>query len=106
MIETDWTMLSRIPVVDQRIAWRTVAGEARIVSVDDSRLHHLDPIGTFIWEQIEGGGVSVAELVDAVVSRYRVTPEEASADTVEFLRELEHLGLVHLQDAPADRSGG
>lgn len=92
-------MQDKTAVVNSQIACRTIDGEARIISVQDSRLHQLDPVGTFIWELIERGRGRVGELLDEVVGHFQVERPQALTDLEEFLAELERLGLVTLQGA-------
>ncbi|MDY0058731.1 MAG: PqqD family protein [Myxococcota bacterium] len=81
-------------VISEQVACRTIDGEARIISIEDSRLHHLDPVATCIWEAIERGEGHVDALVGVVVGKYRVEPERARQDIHELLQELLRLGLV------------
>jgi len=96
----DATMQYDRPVVDSQVAYRTIGGEARVISVLDSRLHHLDPVATFVWEQIDGGHKTVQQIVAAMVDAYEVEPEVARVDLEDLLGELTSLGLIRWERAP------
>ncbi len=91
---SDRAWFQHIEVLEERLAWRVVSGEARIVSVQDSRLHHLDRVGTFLWGRLCEGPTSLNVLTDALVEHFVVTPDQARQDLLAFLSELEGLGLI------------
>ena len=65
-------MPDRYPEQNPRAAWRVYEGEAVIVSPEDSMLHTLNAVGTFIWEAADGRttlGTIVDRVVDAVDTR-------------------------------------
>lgn len=105
MMRRDATMQHGRPVMDKQIAYRTIAGEARVISVQDSRLHHLDPVATFIWEQIGSGERTVQQIAAAVVEAFDVDTEVARLDLEEFLQELTALGLIRWERAPQAAEG-
>ena len=82
-------ILSRSP----KTAWRVIEGEAVILSLDTKAFRGLNPVGSRVWELIDGRR-SVDEIVEVVVREFDVTREQAAADVQAFVRELLDKGLV------------
>ena len=82
-------ILSRSP----KIAWRVIEGEAVILSLDTKAFRGLNPVGSRVWELIDGRR-SVDEIVEVIVREFDVTPEQASGDVQTFVRELLDKELV------------
>ena len=61
--------------------------------------YDLDPVGTRIWTLLETAR-SVAEVCNALVAEYDVTPDVCRRDILEFLEQAGDLGIVELR-APA-----
>jgi len=95
-------MQEKFASISEHVACRTIDGEARIISVRDSRLHQLDPVATFIWEQLEQGRGGFGTLLDEIVGNFEVEQAQAALDLEELLGELERLGLVTLHRASED----
>jgi pyrroloquinoline quinone biosynthesis protein D len=55
----------------------------------------LNPSAAVALELVDGKR-SVAQLVDAVVERFEVTPERAAADLLELFERLEARGFINL----------
>jgi|GEM_PF-5439636 len=51
-------------------AWRVYDGEAVVITSDDSTLHTLNPVGTRIWESLDGTR-ALAVVVRQIVEEYR-----------------------------------
>jgi hypothetical protein len=56
-------------------------------------IYTLNEVAAWAWERIDGQR-QVAEIRDLIVAEFEVDPEEASADLVEFLQQLESVGAV------------
>ena len=82
-------ILSRSP----KTAWRVIEGEAVILSLDTKAFRGLNPVGSRVWELIDGRR-SVDEIVEVIVREFDVTHEQAAADVQAFVRELLDKGLV------------
>ncbi len=82
-------ILSRSP----KTAWRVIEGEAVILSLDTKAFRGLNPVGSRVWELIDGRR-SVDEIVEVIVREFDVTPERAAADVQTFVRELLDKELV------------
>ena len=92
-------MDDRCPVQNPRVAWRVYDGEAVIVSPDDSSLHTLNAVGTFIWESADGR-TRVGEIVRRLCEAFEVGPDRAERDVAAFVENLTGRGLLTLTDAP------
>ncbi len=82
-------ILSRSP----KTAWRVIEGEAVILSLDTKAFRGLNPVGSRVWELIDGRR-SVDEIVEVIVREFDVTHEQAARDVQAFVRELLDKGLV------------
>ena len=71
--------------------------ETVILDISSGIYSGLDPIGTFIWNQLEHA-VTVAALRDAILERYDVTEERCVADLFIFLEDLADNGLIRLEN--------
>jgi len=81
----------------ENIAWRIIDGQAYIVTVNDSKLHLLNEIGTRIWQLIERK-IDFENLVKKLLSEYDVESEKLRADLKEFIEELKTKGLIKIED--------
>lgn len=72
---------------------RLLDREAVIVLPDRGEVKVLNEVGAQIWTLADGSR-SVREIAASVASVYQVSPAEAEADTVEFLRELFEKALI------------
>ena len=82
-----------IPAKNPATAWRVIEGEAVILSLDTKAFRGLNPVGSRVWELIDGQR-NVDEIVEAVVREFDVTREQAAVDVTAFVRELQEKGLV------------
>ena len=82
-------ILSRSP----RTAWRVIEGEAVILSLDTKAFRGLNPVGSRVWELIDGRR-NVDEIVEAIAREFDVARERAAEDVRAFVRALLDRGLV------------
>lgn len=80
------------------IVAREVAGEMILVPIKGhlanlQRIFTLNPVGEFLWSQLDGRS-TVREITRRLVREFEVTAEQAEADTLQFISELEVAGLV------------
>ncbi len=77
--------------------YRIYDGEAVVVlpgeAGDAAERKHLNQVGTLIWDRIDGRA-TLGDLVEAVVQEYKVAPEEAERDILEFIESLRMQRLV------------
>lgn len=82
-------IVSRAPAT----AWRIIEGEAVILSLDTKVLRGLNPVGSRVWELIDGQR-DVEEIIGLIVQEFDVTPQDATQDVNGFVQELLHKGLA------------
>jgi hypothetical protein len=87
------------PAQNPRAAWRVYDGEAVIVSPEDSTLHTLNPVGTFIWEAADGR-TALAVIVARVCEAFDVDRAVAARDATAFVEQLSRRGLLTVLHAP------
>jgi len=87
------------PYRNPKVATRTIDGEAVAVNAQESTLHTLNEVGTFIWE-LADGNLSVEEIADRLTKFYSVEYPEALADVQAFCQELNQRKILFLSDAP------
>lgn len=76
---------------------REIAGEVIAVPVDSScgtNIVVLNPVSKFLWELMKTEK-TFDELLDAMLSNYEVSKEEAEADLKDFLKQLTESGLIN-----------
>ena len=76
-------------------AWRIIEGEAVILSMETKVLRGLNPVGSRVWELIDGRR-SAEEIAGLIAKEFDVTPEDAARDVRGFVEELLGRGLVTL----------
>jgi hypothetical protein len=77
-----------------KTAWRIIEGEAVILSMESKVLRGLNPVGSRIWELIDGRR-SLEEITGTIVQEFDVTPAAAAQDVRTFIQELLDRGLVN-----------
>jgi hypothetical protein len=92
-------MPEHYPEQNPRAAWRVYEGEAVIVSPEDSMLHTLNAVGTFIWEAADGR-TTLGTIVDRVVDAFEIDHATAARDATVFVEELSRRGLLTVLEAP------
>jgi hypothetical protein len=85
-------------VKDPSIVSRKIADEFILVPIrqragEVESIYTLNDAAARVWELLDGER-RVDEIRDQIVAEFEVSPEEAEADVVEFLRQLEAVGAV------------
>lgn len=93
---------NKYPVLHPQVATRTVDGEAVIVLADSGQVNVLNPIGTRMWELMDGTR-NIQQIVDTICEEFDVAEEEAKRDLEEFLQQLIDVNAIVLQEQPALR---
>jgi hypothetical protein len=91
--------LQKYPIPHPQVAARVVEGTAVIVLADLGEVNVLNPVGTRVWELMNGAR-TVQEIVNTIVAEYQVTPEQALQDVQAFLQVLIDASALTLQDSP------
>ncbi|MBU6161603.1 MAG: PqqD family peptide modification chaperone [Myxococcales bacterium] len=71
-----------------------IAGEAAVVTPQDSRLHLLDPIATRVWALCEGEGMTRESLVYELMKEFEGDAAEIARDVENLLQELQALRVI------------
>jgi hypothetical protein len=87
------------PKKHSKTAWRTIAGEGVILSLDTKVLRGLNPVGARVWELIDGQR-SLDAMAQQIAQEFDVEPARALADVERFVQELLARGLVETIDSP------
>lgn len=69
-------------------------GETYIVDPENSSMHKLNEVGSFIWSKLRDR-VSLDDLADMVCEEYEVEKDQAEKDVRSFLDVLGRKGLVN-----------
>ncbi len=78
---------------DEKIAWRIVDHQAVVLSLEDKQIRGLNPVGTRIWELIDGK--TTFDQIARIISReFDISPAQAMQDTQEFINQLVEKGLI------------
>ena len=86
----------------QDVAAKVLDGEAIMINLTLGTYYSLDRIGTVVWELIERGH-SLRRIVEALTSRFDVSPETARADLQRLVGEMLEEGIVVRVDEGAKR---
>lgn len=79
----------------REVAWRVFEGEAILVVTVSDEICHLNPVASFIWEELDGER-DLRSLAAAVSAEFDVGGEEALRDALEFAAALLKKGMVEL----------
>ena len=82
-----------------RVASRTLEETAFILN--QSQMVSLNPVGTFVWDQLKGSAKTLDELTSAVTAEFEVEAVTATQDIEQFLTELINESLVVVEDDAA-----
>lgn len=91
--------LMKYPLPHPQVAARLVDGTAVIVLADTGEVTVLNPVGSRIWELIDGTRNGY-DIVQHIVSEYAVTAEQATQDVQDFLQTLVNINAIALHDHP------
>lgn len=91
--------LSKYPAPHPQVAARVVDGSAVIVLADAGEVNVLNPVGTRVWELVDGAH-SVREIASTIETEYGVSSQEARQDVEVFLQQLLDAQALTLQDHP------
>ena len=74
-------------------AFRVYDGQATIVMPGRAAVHVLNPVGTTIWDLIDGVR-TLGQIADALAAQYDVPGDQAQRDVLDFIAELRQKGMV------------
>ena len=90
--------LQSIPVPSKDFCVRQVGEELVFLAEAGDQFISLNPVGSFIWEQMDGMH-SLRQILDILCHEYDVSENEALADLEEFVAKLQADGLLTLHPA-------
>lgn len=84
--------------IKKELIKREIAGDTILVPVgktvfDSNGLFVLNEIGAFIWDLLPKVETE-AEICQAILAEYEVSPEEAARDVAEFMKKLSDLKII------------
>ncbi len=82
-----------IPAHHPRVAARVYSGEAVILSPAENMVRMLNPVGSRIWELVDGTR-SVDEIATVLTAEFDVEYPQAQQNTGEFVEALVAKGLL------------
>ncbi|MBE6790151.1 MAG: PqqD family protein [Ruminococcaceae bacterium] len=89
--------MDKIYSIKSGYVFREIAGEFLVVPVtpDDGvkGMMILNPVSALLWQMLQSGK-TVEELLKGVTSEFDVADDEARADILDFLAQLDNLGLL------------
>lgn len=89
--------MDKIYSIKSGYVFREIAGEFLVVPVtpDDGvkGMMILNPVSALLWQMLQSGK-TVEELLEGVTSEFDVADDEARADILDFLAQLDNLGLL------------
>ncbi len=88
--------LRQIPIPSQDFCVRQVGEELVFLAQSGDQFISLNPVGTFIWQQMDGVH-SLQDILDILCDEYDVERKSALADLEEFVTQLQAQGLLLLQ---------
>lgn len=94
---------AKYPVLHPQVATRIVDGEALIVLADSGQVNVLNPVGTRMWELMDGTR-NVQQIADTICDEFDVAEDEAKRDLEEFVRQLIESNAIVLQEQPPPRA--
>jgi hypothetical protein len=85
--------LNRVLTRNADSAYRVYDGKATIVLPGRGEVNVLNPIGSLVWESIDGAR-NLEQIADRIMGEYQISRDQAVADLIEFITDLERHGMV------------
>ena len=76
----------------------TVEGEAVILDTESGIYYGLNPVGTRVWNLVQGEPLTFEQLCDRVTAEFDVDRDRCEHDLIELLGDLRSNGLVEVGD--------
>lgn len=70
-----------------------VQDELMMLNVEQGAYYSLDPIAAEIWNMLENPA-GVGDIVEKLLNRYDVTPEQCQTDVLAFLEQMHGNGMI------------
>jgi len=88
--------LNSCPAPAEHVRSRHLEQEAVVVLPDKGEVKVLNEVGARIWALADGSR-TVRDIAAALCAEFEATPGVAEADTLKFLAELQHKGLITIR---------
>jgi methyltransferase-like protein len=90
--------LSRKYTRGKDIISRDIAGETILVPIrgnlaDMQYIFTLNPVGVFIWEQLEGEN-TLTDILESLLEHFETSRKQATNDILEFIGQVTEAGLA------------
>jgi hypothetical protein len=93
--------MNAIFIQAEKVASRTISGEAVLVNTEDGHINVLNKVAADIWEFLQAPH-SIEEIVEMVSTNFECqNPEQIRNDVIGFLKELESFGLISAKKSAA-----
>ncbi len=92
-----------ISIKKNNIAYRIINGEVVIVNLKKSTFHTLNPVATFIWEQLDGQA-TLSDIVERLSQEFEIDRETSENDCVDFINDLLNKDMITLSSHPLEKS--
>jgi hypothetical protein len=76
----------------------TVEAEVVILDTESGIYYGLNPVGTRVWNLVQGEPLTLAEICDCVTAEFDVERERCERDLIELLGDLDSNGLIEVGD--------
>jgi hypothetical protein len=90
-----------ISIKKNNIAYRIIDEEAVIVNLKKSTFHTLNPVATFIWEQIDGK-TTLSDIANRLSQEFEIDRETSENDCKDFINDLLDNDIVMLSSHPVE----
>ena len=97
---TDNPLMAKPARLDDQLVTRRIMEERLVVPIrgklaDMQAIFALTPVADFIWERLDGSK-TLADILDEILVEFNVEKEQASADLLEFIDELNKEKLIKM----------
>lgn len=86
---------------DQKTAWRVIDKQAVVLSLEDKQIRGLNPMGTFIWELLDGR-TSPNQIAKTISEEFEIDFAKAKKDAQNFLDELAKKEMISWESLPKE----
>ena len=97
MAEMATPALTAVPVKTLHTASQVIDGEAVILDIPGKLLRGLNPVGSRIWQLVDGKR-TLLEIARSVALEYRRPEDDVRQDVAVFLGELAEQRLIEFQE--------
>ena len=78
---------------NKSILWRLIEEQAILIDPDEGELLRLTPVGTAIWEALDGER-TIEGIITCIQENFEAEPKRIKRDVFAFLKQLRNQGLI------------